>query len=36
MRLNFAVKDANLKQKKTEPMLEVVTFNTILLSMGDK
>jgi len=34
MRLNFAAKNVKQKQKKIEPMLEVTTFNTILIPKG--
>jgi hypothetical protein len=34
MKLNFAVKNARLNQKKIELMLELDRFNTILFSKG--
>jgi len=34
MKLNFVVKNARLKQKKIELMLELDRFNTILFSKG--
>jgi len=34
MKLNFAAKSAKLNQKKTELMLELDIFNTILVSKG--
>lgn len=34
MKLNFAVKNARLNQKKIELMLELDRFNTILSSKG--